>query len=88
MNTIDEQVQEVLDMLNQKLRGSVDYNLFSEIFDAVAVISVPNDKVLVSKTIPDSVVEALENSSYHWGDTTRDYFTPIYEYIIECQGDN
>lgn len=56
MTVIDEQVQEVLDMLNLKLHGSVDYALFCEVFDAVAEISIPENKVLVNKTTPDSVV--------------------------------
>lgn len=38
--------------------------------------------VVVPKTIPDNVVESLKNSSYHWGDQTRNYFSPIYEMMV------
>ena len=47
--------------------------------------AVPEGFVLVSKEIPDSVVDRLRYSSYHWGDGTRDYFTPVYQMIIEAQ---
>jgi|GEM_PF-5289882 len=39
--------------------------------------------VVVPKTIPENVVKMLECSSYHWGDGTRDYFTPLYSMIVE-----
>ncbi|WP_109439856.1 hypothetical protein [Acinetobacter haemolyticus] len=39
--------------------------------------------VVVPKTIPNNVVERLRNSSYHWGEHTKDYFTPIYELMVE-----
>ena len=39
--------------------------------------------VVVPKNIPDNVVERLKNSSYHWGDHTKDHFSPIYEMMIE-----
>ena len=47
--------------------------------------AVPEGFVLVPKEIPDSVIERLRYSSYHWGDGTRDYFTPIYQMMIEAQ---
>ena len=50
-----------------------------------AAQAVPEGYVLVSKEIPDSVVDRLRYSSYHWGDGTRDYFTPVYQMIIEAQ---
>jgi len=46
--------------------------------------AIPEGFVLVPKEIPDHVVQRLENSSYHWGDSTRDYFAPIYEMMIEA----
>ncbi len=39
--------------------------------------------VVVPKTIPENVVERLKNSSYHWGENTKDYFSPIYEMMVE-----
>lgn len=47
--------------------------------------AIPDGFVLVSKEIPDSVVERLRYSSYHWGDGMRDYFTPVYQMMIEAQ---
>lgn len=47
--------------------------------------AVPEGFVVVPKEIPDSVIERLRYSSYHWGDGTRDYFTPIYQMMIEAQ---
>lgn len=46
-NMIDQQVQDVLELLNQKLHGNVEYALFSEVFDAVADIVVPEGYTLV-----------------------------------------
>lgn len=42
-----------------------------------------DDYVIVPKTIPENVVERLKNSSYHWGENTKDYFSPIYEMMVE-----
>lgn len=39
--------------------------------------------VVVPKTIPENVVERLKNSIYHWGENTKDYFSPIYEMMVE-----
>lgn len=39
--------------------------------------------VVVPKTIPENVVERLKNSSYHWGENTKDYFSPIYKMMVE-----
>lgn len=39
--------------------------------------------VIVPKTIPENVVERLKNSSYHWGENTKDYFSPIYKMMVE-----
>ncbi|ENV34510.1 hypothetical protein [Acinetobacter gerneri] len=47
--------------------------------------AIPEGFVLVEKEIPDCVVDRLENSSYHWGESTRDYFAPIYRMMIEAQ---
>ena len=44
---IDTQVQGVLDLLNSQLHSRVDYALFSQIFDAVANIDVPQGYKLV-----------------------------------------
>ena len=52
---------------------------FNDVIDAL------DGFVLVSKEIPDSVVDRLRYSSYHWGDGTRDYFTPVYQMMIEAQ---
>lgn len=46
--------------------------------------AVPEGYVLVPKEIPDSVVSYLENSRFHWGDGTRDYYTPIYSLMVEA----
>ncbi|HHP7987944.1 TPA: hypothetical protein ACSIXS_003908 [Acinetobacter baumannii] len=48
---------------------------------------VPEGYVLVPKEIPDSVVSYLENSGFHWGDGTRDHYTPIYSLMVEVAGD-
>lgn len=48
---------------------------------------VPEGYVLVPKDIPDRVVSCLENSRFHWGDRTRDYYTPIYSLMVEAAGD-
>ncbi|WP_081408610.1 hypothetical protein [Acinetobacter larvae] len=55
-----------------------------EIWQHLKASAVPEGFVLVPKEIPDHVVQRLENSLYHWGDLTRDYFTPIYEMMIEA----
>ena len=49
--------------------------------------AVPEGYVLVPKDIPDRVVSCLENSRFHWGDGTRDYYTPIYSLMVEAAGD-
>lgn len=46
--------------------------------------AVPEGYCLVPKEIPDSVVSCLENSRFHWGDGTRDYYTPIYSLMVEA----
>ena len=50
---IDTQVQGVLDLLNSQLHSRVDYALFSQIFDAVANIDVPQGYKLVPVQCPD-----------------------------------
>ncbi|MGK7857046.1 hypothetical protein ACSQ7E_18510, partial [Acinetobacter baumannii] len=45
--------------------------------------TVPEGYCLVPKEIPDSVVSCLENSGFHWGDGTRDHYTPIYSLMVE-----
>lgn len=45
---------------------------------------VPKGYVLVPEDIPDRVVSCLENSRFHWGDRTRDYYTPIYSLMVEA----
>lgn len=57
---IDEQIQEVLDLLNSELHGSVDYNLFSKIFDAVATIDVPKGFKLVPVELSLESVKNLD----------------------------
>ncbi|HCA3178916.1 hypothetical protein [Acinetobacter baumannii] len=49
--------------------------------------TVPEGYVLVPKDIPDRVVSCLENSRFHWGDGTRDYYTPVYSLMVEAAGD-
>lgn len=49
--------------------------------------AVPEGYCLVPKEIPDSVVSCLENSGFHWGDGTRDHYTPIYSLMVEVAGD-
>jgi len=50
--------------------------------------AVPEGYVLVPKEIPDSVVSCLENSRFHWGDGTRDYYTPIYSLMVEAASES
>ncbi|WP_440898188.1 hypothetical protein [Acinetobacter baumannii] len=50
--------------------------------------AVPEGYVLVPKEIPDSVVSYLENSRFHWGDGTRDYYTPIYSLMVEAASES
>ena len=45
--------------------------------------AVPKGFAVVPKTIPENVVERLKNSSYHWGENTKDYFSPIYKMMVE-----
>lgn len=42
-----------------------------------------DEYVIIPKTIPENVVNRLKNSSYHWGEHTKDYFSPIYELMVE-----
>ena len=62
-----------------------DMQVAWHVWQAAKAQAVPEGFVLVSKEIPDSVVDRLRYSSYHWGDGTRDYFTPVYQMIIEAQ---
>lgn len=50
--------------------------------------AVPEGYVLVPKDIPDRVVSCLENSRFHWGDGTRDYYTPIYSLMVEAASES
>lgn len=50
--------------------------------------AVPEGYVLVPKEIPDSVVSCLENSGFHWGDGTRDHYTPIYSLMVEVASES
>ncbi len=50
--------------------------------------TVPDGYVLVPKEIPDSVVSYLENSGFHWGDGTRDHYTPIYSLMVEVASES
>ncbi len=50
--------------------------------------AVPEGYVLVPKDIPDSVVSCLENSRFHWGDGTRDHYTPIYSLMVEVASES
>ncbi|QEP53283.1 hypothetical protein BS46_gp101 [Acinetobacter phage BS46] len=49
---------------------------------------VPDGYFLVPKDIPDRVVSCLENSRFHWGDRTRDYYTPIYSLMVEVASES
>lgn len=61
--------------------------LFAELEKAKAQ-AVPEGYVLVPKEIPDSVVSYLENSGFHWGDGTRDHYTPIYSLMVEVASES
>lgn len=50
--------------------------------------AVPEGYVLVPKDIPDRVVSCLENSRFHWGDGTRDYYTPVYSLMVEAASES
>ncbi|HEN9539150.1 TPA: hypothetical protein U9I79_001424 [Acinetobacter baumannii] len=50
--------------------------------------AVPEGYVLVPNEIPDSVVSCLENSGFHWGDGTRDHYTPIYSLMVEVASES
>ena len=50
--------------------------------------AVPEGYVLAPKEIPDSVVSYLENSGFHWGDGTRDHYTPIYSLMVEVASES
>ncbi|MFJ0121697.1 hypothetical protein Q4260_18115, partial [Acinetobacter baumannii] len=50
--------------------------------------TVPEGYCLVPKEIPDSVVSCLENSGFHWGDGTRDHYTPIYSLMVEVASES
>ncbi|HCQ9970240.1 TPA: hypothetical protein OMQ72_003221 [Acinetobacter baumannii] len=50
--------------------------------------AVPEGYCLVPKEIPDSVVSCLENSGFHWGDGTRDHYTPIYSLMVEVASES
>ncbi|HHX4930865.1 TPA: hypothetical protein ACVB6J_002200 [Acinetobacter baumannii] len=61
--------------------------LFAELEKAKAQ-AVPDGYCLVPKKIPDSVVSCLENSGFHWGDGTRDHYTPIYSLMVEVASES
>ncbi|SSU76385.1 hypothetical protein [Acinetobacter baumannii] len=61
--------------------------LFAELEKAKAQ-AVPEGYCLVPKEIPDSVVSCLENSGFHWGDGTRDHYTPIYSLMVEVASES
>ncbi|EHU1602124.1 hypothetical protein A1Z38_RS06955 [Acinetobacter baumannii] len=50
--------------------------------------ALPEGYCLVPKEIPDSVVSCLENSGFHWGDGTRDHYTPIYSLMVEVASES
>ena len=52
------------------------------VIDAI-LQALGDEYVIVPKTIPENVVERLKNSSYHWGENTKDYFSPIYKIMVE-----
>ena len=75
---IDIQVQEVLDMLNSQLHGRVDYNLFSQIFDEVASIGVPQGY----KLVPVEATDEMRMAAYTMdGDLVGDT-SDIYKAMI------
>ncbi|WP_372544922.1 hypothetical protein [Acinetobacter pittii] len=60
-----------------------DFYRSAKAWAAAKATSVPEGFCLVPKEIPDRVVSCLENSGFHWGDGTRDYYTPIYSLMVE-----
>ncbi|MDV4294306.1 hypothetical protein MSC41_01175 [Acinetobacter baumannii] len=56
--------------------------------EKVKAQAVPEGYCLVPKEIPDSVVSCLENSGFHWGDGTRDHYTPIYSLMVEVASES
>lgn len=58
-------------------------NLSWRMWQAAKAQAVSEGFVVVPKTIPENVVERLKNSSYHWGENTKDYFSPIYKMMVE-----
>lgn len=79
MNVIDAQVQEALEMLNQKLHGCVDYSLFCEIFDFVAEIGVPSEYSIVPN-YPDMDMQ-VAGLKTHYGYDNVDTKS-VYEAMI------
>ncbi|PSE43965.1 hypothetical protein C7G91_04835 [Acinetobacter nosocomialis] len=59
-----------------------------ELWQKAKAQAVPEGYVLVPKEIPDSVVSYLENSGFHWGDGTRDHYTPIYSLMVEVASES
>lgn len=57
--------------------------VFKLIYEKGLTDAIPEGCVVVPKTIPENVIERLKNSSYHWGENTKDYFSPIYEMMVE-----
>ncbi|MEO4131910.1 hypothetical protein [Acinetobacter pittii] len=66
-----------------------DIELMQEVWmEKAKAQAVPEGYVLVPKEIPDSVVSCLENSRFHWGDGTRDHYTPIYSLMVEVASES
>lgn len=64
-------------------RAIIGYSFAWQSWQAAKAQAVPEGFVVVPKTIPENVVERLKNSSYHWGENTKDYFSPIYKMMVE-----
>ncbi|HHP8264293.1 hypothetical protein [Acinetobacter baumannii] len=65
------------------LSALAEINYGWDLWQKAKAQSVPEGYCLVPKEIPDSVVSCLENSGFHWGDGTRDHYTPIYSLMVE-----
>ncbi|HAV2934645.1 TPA: hypothetical protein JIU02_01025 [Acinetobacter baumannii] len=66
-----------------------DIELMQEVWmEKAKAQAVPEGYCLVPKEIPDSVVSCLENSGFHWGDGTRDHYTPIYSLMVEVASES
>ncbi|MFP0524753.1 hypothetical protein ACLDWI_07520 [Acinetobacter baumannii] len=70
------------------LSALAEINYGWDLWQKAKAQAVPEGYVLVPKEIPDSVVSYLENSGFHWGDGTRDHYTPIYSLMVEVASES